>query len=255
VRAWGAEVIEFAVEQETVVDTSALRRGLNDEGLGCSVVGLFGAARDLSLDNSTAEAGLAYAKQCMDLCAEVGAQVFTGAVVGVGGEVYLSATQREDRLQRAAENLHQLGNYAQAAGIKFVIEVLNRYETNFINTAAEARTLVDRVNHPLVGIHLDSFHMGLEENDLSAAICTAGERLLHFHASESHRRTPGTGVTPWAQVAQGLRDIGYDGYAVIESFNPHTWIGPLARFWRPMTASPDQLAQEGIAFLRKTLLA
>jgi D-psicose/D-tagatose/L-ribulose 3-epimerase len=255
VRAWGAEVVEFAVEEETVVDALALRHSLNDEGLDCSVVGLFGSARDLSLDESSAQAGMAYAKQCIDLCAEIGAAVFTGAVVGVGGQEYLSTMQRESRLQRAAENLHQLGGHAQAAGVKFVVEVLNRYETNFITTAADARALLARVNHPAVGMHLDSFHMGIEENDLGAAIRTAGAQLMHFHASESHRGIPGTGLTPWAQVAQGLRDIRYSGYAIIESFNPQTWIGPLARFWRPMTDSPDQLAQAGLAFLRKTLLS
>lgn len=252
-RSFGAEVFEIAFEEEAVIDAPVLRRALESEGLGCSGVGLFGPARDLSLDGQTRQAGLDYTRRCIDQCAAIGATVFTGAVAGVGGTDFLSEDVRQARLHRAAENLHLLGQYAQQAGVTLVIEILNRYESNFVTTAHEARELIDLVDHPCVGIHLDTFHMGLEENHLGHAIRQAGDKLLHLHTSESHRGTPGTGLTHWDQVAQGLKDIHYNGYAVIESFNPQTWLGPLARFWRSFADSPDTLARDGLSFLRNTL--
>ena len=95
--------------------------------------------------------------------------------------------------------------------------------------------------------------MGLEETDLGGAIRLAGDRLVHFHGNESHRGTPGTGVVPWRQVADGLRATGFDGYVIIESFNHLSWIGPLAHFWRPLTESPESLGRDGLAFLKRAL--
>src|SRR5438477_1687008 len=73
VKAFGGEVFEFALEDDSVIDTRTLRRALDGEGLACSVVGIFGPARDLSLGDAARQAGIDYARRCIDLCAEVGA--------------------------------------------------------------------------------------------------------------------------------------------------------------------------------------
>ncbi len=118
---------------------------------------------------------------------------------------------------------------------------------------AQGCQLIDLTAHPAVGIHLDSFHMNLEENDLGDAIRLAGDRLIHFHGSESHRGTPSSGVVPWEQVAGGLGEVGYDGFVIIESFNHLSWLGPLAHFRHPSTESPEVLGRDGLAFLKKAL--
>ena len=254
VRALGGEVVEFALEDDSVVDEQLLKRTLADEELACSVVGLFGPDRDLSEDSAAArQNGLAYARRCIDLCAGVGATLFSGAVAGCGGKEPLSPDLRRSRIERAAESLRELGDYAAQAGVGVAVEILNRYENNLLTTAAHGRELIDLTDHPAVGIHLDSFHMGLEETDLGGAIRLAGDRLVHFHGNESHRGTPGTGVVPWGQVADGLQATGYDGYVIIESFNHLSWIGPLAHFWRPLTESPESLGRDGLAFLKRAL--
>ena len=254
VRMLGAEVVEVALEDDALFEASALRRALDEEGLACSAVGLFGPARDLSVaDLATRQRGVAYARDCLDRCAESGIALFTGAVLGVGGREVLTKTDRQQRYERAAEHLRELGAYAIERNVRFVVEVLNRYETNLITTAAEARDLIDLVAHPGVGIHLDTFHMGIEEADMHAAIRQAGDRLWHVHASESHRGQPGTGLTRWDQVGAGLRELNYDGWVVIESFNPAGRIAPLACLWRPLAPSPDTLARDGLDFLKLAL--
>ena len=254
VRELGGEVVEFALEDDSLVDERLLRRTLADEGLACSVVGLFGPDRDLSHQSAgVRRGGLDYARRGIDVCAAVGATLFTGAVAGVGGKELLTADARRARLERAAQSLSELGDDAAQAGVRVAVEILNRYENNLFTTAAQGRQLIDLTAHPAVGIHLDSFHMNLEENHLGDAIRLAGDKLIHFHGNESHRGTPGSGVMPWTQVADGLRAIDYDGYVIIESFNHLSWIGPLAHFWRPLTESPEILGRDGLAFLKQAL--
>ena len=113
--------------------------------------------------------------------------------------------------------------------------------------------LIDLTAHPAVGVHLDSFHMNLEEDDLGDAIRQAGDRLIHFHCCESQRGTPGSGVVSWKQVGGGLGEIGYDGFVIIESFDHLSWLGPLAHLRRPLTGSPEVLGSDGLAYLKKAL--
>jgi D-psicose/D-tagatose/L-ribulose 3-epimerase len=253
-KSLGAEVVEFALEDDVVIDTTLLRRALVDEGLACSTLGLFGPARDLSsLDPAVRERGVQYAKSCVRTTAEAGGTLFSGAVVGVGGNQVMPAAEHNSRLECAAGCLRQLGDYAAQAGVLLCIEVLNRYETNLINTAEQARSLIDRVQHPSVGIHLDNFHMSIEERSLGEAIRTAGDKLFHLHSSESHRGLPGNGHVNWAEVAAALNEINYRRYAVIESFNPQGRLTPMARFWRSYAQSPDALARNGLAFVKSAL--
>jgi D-psicose/D-tagatose/L-ribulose 3-epimerase len=182
----------------------------------------------------------------------VGATIFTGSVAGVAGKELLSDRARQTRLQYAAESLQQIGQNT-AAGVRLGVEVLNRYENNLINTAQQARELIELTNHPAVGIHLDSFHMNIEERCPGDAIRLAGEKLFHFHSSESHRGTPGEGHVEWEEIAKALREVKYDGYAVIESVHPEGRMAALAHFWRPLMKSPENLAGDGITFLKRVL--
>ena len=255
-KSMGADVVEFAIEDDGVVEANLLRRALSDNQVECSVVGIFGPQRDFaSEDPAVRSQGLDHAKRCVDLTAEGGAGVFTGAVVAAGCDQAVTVSERNTRLLFAAEALHEMGEHSAKAGVKFCMEILNRYECNLVTTAAEARQLMDQVGHPAVGIHLDCFHMSIEETDLGEAIRAAGDKLYHLHASASNRGTPGVGHQPWAEVAQALRDIDYRGYGIIESFNPAGRLAHLARAWRPYADSQDELARRGLAFLKSVLPA
>ena len=253
-KSLGAEVVEFAMEDDAVIDTKALRRVLEDEAMECSVVGLFGPDRDLSMEDAAVRRrGMDYAKRCIDTCAQIGATIFSGAVVGVDGKELLSEVARRARLEHAAESLQHLGEHAADAGVQLVVEVLNRYENNLINTARQARELIDLTDHPAVGIHLDSFHMNIEETSFGDAIRLAGDKLFHFHGSDSHRGTPGEGMLRWQEVAAALKEVNYQGYVVIELFDYARGFGPVVHFWRPLAESPEALVRNGLAFLKALL--
>jgi D-psicose/D-tagatose/L-ribulose 3-epimerase len=255
-KAMRAEAVEFALEEGSVVESSMLRRALAEQGLGCSIIGMFGTERDLSSPNaSVRQKGLDYARKSLETCAEVGAAVFSGACVGAGGSQLVSDTERLTRYKLASERLHEIGEFSAKVGVPFCVEILNRYEDSILNTSAQACELMDITGHPSVGIHLDTFHMNMEERSMGAALRLAGNRLFHLHASESHRGKPGNGAVPWRMVTKALHDIDYKGFAIIESFDPRGRLAPMARAWRPYEESQDVIAKEGLAFLWETLRA
>lgn len=150
------------------------------------------------------------------------------------------------------EQLGSLSAYAEDRGAVLCVEPLNRFETSFINLASQMVEVVDRVDSPACKILLDTFHMNIEEKSLGDAIWLAGPRLAHVHTCENDRGAPGTGHVPWEEVAQALRDIGYDGPLVIESFtNQIETIARAASIWRPFEASQDELGRKGLHFLRQ----
>ena len=156
--------------------------------------------------------------------------------------------------EAVVENLNLLAAYAGDKGVMLCLEPLNRFETSFINLASQAVDVVDRVGHPNMQILLDTFHMNIEEKSLGDAIRLAGPRLKHFHACENDRGAPGSGNVQWQDVRQGLKDIGYDGPVVIESFTAKVKsIARAAAIWRALAPTQDDLARDGVRFLKPLL--
>jgi D-psicose/D-tagatose/L-ribulose 3-epimerase len=99
---------------------------------------------------------------------------------------------------------------------------------------------------------LDTFHMNIEERSVGDAIRAAGKRIRHLHACENDRGAPGSGHVPWGEVAQACRDIGFNGPFVIESFtNKVKSIAKAAAIWRKFANSQDELARNGLGYLRE----
>jgi D-psicose/D-tagatose/L-ribulose 3-epimerase len=235
------------------LDTRALRERLEARGMTASVCGLFSDRRDLSSDDPDVRAaGLAHLRDCIDVAAEIGAKTVVGAVCGVGGKDLVTAEERTRRNALAAGELAAAAESAASAGIRIGVEALNRYENNFLNAIAQSKPIVDAVDHPNLGYHLDLFHAYIEEPDLTAAILVAADKLFHCHAVDSNRLAPGAGHAPWPVIADALQAIDYQGALVIETFDPDNPIlAPLAGFWRPLPRPQDDLIRDGVAFLRR----
>ena len=150
------------------------------------------------------------------------------------------------------KQLRELSTYAAERGAVLCVEPLNRFETSFLNLASQAIEVVDRVAHPACKILLDTFHMNIEEQSVGDAIRSAGGRLAQLHTCENDRGAPGSGHVPWKEVAQACKDIGFEGPMVIESFTPKVKsIARAAAIWRPLSRTPDTLAEDGLKFLRE----
>jgi len=170
----------------------------------------------------------------------------------VGRTWQQTEAERQSDLELVVASLKELGAYAADHGVVICLEPLNRFETSFMNLASQIAELVDRVDSPGVAMMLDTFHMHIEERNSGDAIRLAGKRLKHIHTCESDRGAPGTGQVHWDLVAQAIKDIGYNGPLVIESFTPKVKsIARAAAIWRPLADSPEALAENGYQFLKK----
>ena len=254
VRELGFDVLEVCVEQPDLLTSAAVSRAAEDNELGISVCGAFGRDRDASdPDPRTRSNALDYLKRCIELAAAVGSPHVAGPMYAATGVTrLLDVHERDAQRSRAAEVLHAAGVFAAEAGVRLAMEPLNRYESDLVNTVDQGLELCDLVGLPNLGLMLDTYHMNIEERSIADAIVRAGDRCFHVQASENDRGTPGAGHVPWAEVFAALDRIGYAGPVVIESFVPS--IKEIARavsLWRPVAASPDDLARDGLAFLRR----
>jgi len=160
---------------------------------------------------------------------------------------------------RSVEGCRRMGEVAKDCGVDFCLEVLNRFEGYLLNTCEEAVKFVEQVGCPSVKVMLDTFHMNIEEDSIGGAIRKAGGRLGHFHTGECNRRVPGKGRTPWREIGEALRDIGYSGCVVMEPFvRIGGTVGKDIKIWRDISkgATIDQLdkdAMEALSFERYML--
>ena len=152
-----------------------------------------------------AEAGQRIRDQ-IDLGKLLGAKVIIGTIRGL---LPTESAEQENVRNQVVNRLQDCCDYAASQGVILALEAINRYETNFLNTAQEVIAFLDRVDSHSIGVHLDTFHMNIEERSLVDAIHAAGDRLVHVHLADSNRRAPGWGHIDFSSVIGALRDVGY----------------------------------------------
>ena len=258
VKSIGFDWIEVPFESLNDLDFAEGAKIIRDHDLGVSACAAMSPDRDLIHPDTTIQQnGMDYIRGCVDAAQMLGATNLVGPIYSAVGRVWQQTPDERARdVDTLVKNLRELAQYAGDHGVVLGIEPLNRFETSFINLASQAIEVIDRVDHPACKIMLDTFHMNIEEKSLGNAIRAVGSRLCHFHACENDRGAPGSGNVTWNDVKQALRDIGYDGPVVIESFtNKVKSIARAAAIWRPFEASQDALAQNGLNFLKGLLAA
>jgi D-psicose/D-tagatose/L-ribulose 3-epimerase len=252
----GFDILEVSVLSKGAFDVEIVADAFRQSGVEPAMLAAMGGEWDLMHpDPALRENGRDYLRYCVDVAGQLGCQVVGGPICSAPGRCWVaSEEQKRKDFDLCVAAMAEMAAYAASHGVILAMELLNRYETNFLNQVEDACAVVDAVGNPSLGILLDTFHINIEEKHFAAAIELAGERLVHFHACENDRGMLGTGHIPWGEVAAGLQAIEYQGGVVIESFSPTTeaWIRALSA-WRPLAPDMDLLASEGLAFLRDLL--
>lgn len=255
-KKWGFDTVEVAIDDPAGYDPKVIRAALDDAGLACgSVCGAFGPDRDLRGTPEQQQTSLDYQMRMMDQMAVLGATVLAGPVYSAVGRAEATDPKAyKQQWKTVVKHLKTLGKYAEKRGLTIAIEPLNRFETDFINTVDQVLALIADVGSPAMGVHLDTFHMNIEEKNLGKAIRKAGKQLKHFHACGSDRGTPGGDHTDWAGITAALKAVRYNGDVVIESFTQDVVvIARAAAIWRQIEPSQADIAAKGVKFLKKTL--
>ena len=252
-RRLGADGVEFARSGFDGFPAEAVRAELKRLGMGCTLCTSPPHA-ELSIIHPSAKAradGLRYLREAVAVAERIGAETIVGLLYAkVGWFTGRRRTQQEWDWARSA--FQALRPDLERSGVTLAIEPVNRWETFFLNTAADGSALCDSIGDPRIGLLLDTSHMGIEEKSQSAAVRSAARHLRHVHVAETARGTPGTGQTDWPGLVQALHDVGFDGWCVIESF---AWdrprIAAATSCWRDLASSPEALVRDGFAFLRE----
>lgn len=247
------DFIEICIEDPARIDPERIKKRLQKADIRPLVCGAFGPNRDVSADDpAIRENGKRYIRQCIDIAADLGSTMVAGPMYSATGKTALASPEK--RLQQwawAAGNLGEVADHAASSGVRLAIEPLNRFETDLVNTVEQGIDLVERIGRENVGLLLDTFHMNIEEHSVPEALRLAGKHLFHFHACANDRGIPGKDHLPWPAIKQALADIGYAGPWVIEAFNPSiTEIARAVSLWRPFARDQDDIAREGLTFLR-----
>jgi len=252
-KEWGFDFVEIAVEDPANINPVLVRKALDDSGLECrSVCAATGPGRDLRGNRKEQVVSMEYIKRLIDIAPVLGSSLVAGPIYSAVGRAEL--VPEDEHVKQWATVVKHLKNLCEDAArqnVKLAIEPLNRYETDFINTCEQGLQLIKDVDSDALYLHLDAFHMNLEEKDPALAILKAGKKLALLHASGSDRGTPGGDQINWERIFVALDKINYQGDIVIESFTPDVKvIAKAASIWRRIEPSRESIAIDGLKFLR-----
>ncbi|MCX7644383.1 MAG: sugar phosphate isomerase/epimerase [Rhodobacteraceae bacterium] len=245
--AYGMDFIEIALLDTSIVDAAHTRALLEKHGMRaiCSL----GLPKE-NWASVNPDGATAHLIRAMDKAAEMGAEALSGVTYGgIGERTGVPPTEAEyDNIARA---LAAAAKHARKLGIAFGIEPVNRYENHLINTGWQAKRMIEKVGADNIFIHLDTYHMNIEEKGAANGILDAREHLRYIHLSESDRGTPGEGTVDWDEVFAALAAIGFRGGLAMESFiNMPPQVAWGLAVWRPVAESFEEVMGRGLPFLR-----
>lgn len=249
VKNLGMDFIEIPLMCLETFDAAAVKQRLLNTGLEAVTSTVLLGDTDITSDDAEIRArGVEYLKACVRATSDIGANIFSGVIYS---QHVKSAVKRpsEQTWRYSAECLREVAQLAADLGLQVGLEPVNRYETYLINTCEQALKLKEMIGEDNVKVHLDTYHMNIEEKSFYEATKLAGKDLIHYHLCENDRGIPGTGLVDWDEIFKALAEINYQGCAALESFvdctdNMSTWV------WRQLAPDGDTLLKEGTAFIR-----
>lgn len=248
----GFDGVEFPVFSFDPAVSETLRGHLDRLNLACSIVTVVPPeANPISEDPAVRKAGLGHMKNAIEIAQILGSEIVAGPFTSPVG-LLTGRRRTADEWKWGVEVMQQAAASAQEAGVTLALEALNRFETYFINTSADACAFADAVGNPHFGIMWDTFHANIEEEDIAAAMKAAARHIVHVHISENHRGIPGTGHIAFDVVFSRLRAMKYDGWLTIEAFSgalPE--LAAATCIWRDLFGDSYELAERGLAFIKQ----
>ena len=255
-REHGLEGFEIPMFDPADLAAADVHRAFGANDMECTICAILPSGiNPISPDASIRKRSLAHLIQCIEVSAEAGAHLIGGPLFAPIG--YLPGRRRtQDEWDWAVECFQALVGALDAHDMTLSIEPVNRSETFFLTTAAEAKDFCKAVGHPRVGVTVDTFHANIEEKNIAGAVRSLGKLLKHFHASENDRGLLGSGHVDFPGIVAALRQIDYDGFLMIEGFgcSPDE-PGSLGALWGDLAVSPEDIAFKGASYLQSLLEA
>lgn len=225
---------------------------LDDLGFKRSAVTVRGPDDNpISSDPKCRKAGIDNNKRTIDCCHAAGAKMLVGPFHSALG-VFSGKGPTRDEWKWGVDSMREVAQHAGDAEVTLALEYLNRFECYLLNCAEDTLKFVKEVDHPHCRMMYDTFHAHIEEKNVADAIRGCAAETVHVHISENDRSTPGAGNVRWKETFDALQATGYNGWLMIEAFGlalPN--LVAATKIWRRMYSNEEQLARDGLAFMRR----
>lgn len=190
-------------------------------------------------------------KEAIDKTSELETD-FLGGVLHSGIGVFSGNPLTEDEAEIIVEVWSNVADYAKEKGVNIGIEPINRYETYVCNTAKNVLDLISKTGKSNLFLHLDTFHMNIEENNFYDPVILAGNKLKHVHITESHRGMLGEGTINWDEFFSALKKINFEGNLVLENFSSSvSGMQQMVSLWQKSPYNAEELALGSLNFMKK----
>ena len=254
IKEMGFSGFEIAMFDPADLAVDDIRRAFETSDLECTVCAILPAGvNPISPDATVRKTSVQHLVRCIETASALGAKLLGGPLYApIGYLPYHRPTK--DEWSWAVDAFRSVCDALDSCDVTISIEPVNRSETFFVRTAREASSLCDAIGHPRFGVTVDTFHANIEERDIPEALTSIGPRLKHIHASENDRGLLGKGHVDFPGIVAALKEIGYNGYLMIEGFgySPQEIDAPGA-LWADTSVSPEEIASTGARFLNQVL--
>tara|TARA_Y100000814_G_scaffold291305_2_gene267455 strand:- start:237 stop:1088 length:852 start_codon:yes stop_codon:yes gene_type:complete len=248
----GYDGVEIPVFEDNIDLYTQWGARLQEMGLECTAVTVRGEEDNpISVDPAVRALGVENNKRALDNAAAAGAVRLVGPYHSALG-VFSGQGPTEEEWKWGVDSMRQVAEHAETVGITLGVEALNRFETYLLNTHADSARFVREVDHPNARMMYDTFHANIEEKDIAQAIRDCHDVCALVHISENDRSTPGSGNVDWDTNFNTLKEVGYDGWMVVEAFGlalPE--LVAATKIWRRMYESEEQLASDALKFMKE----
>lgn len=248
----GYDLIEVLMFDPATLDRTATRRAIAESGLGLRLGMALAPDVDISSDDpATARRGEETVALALEIAADLGAPAVSGICYAAFSSYTAPHTGQQTR--RVADALSRLDARAGELGVRLGVEPVNRYESYMVNTLDQARTLIEMAAAENLFIHMDTFHMNIEESDIAAAIGRNAAMLGYAHVADSHRGVLGTGNFDLRGFFRALAASGYGHDLTFEGFSSRVLGADLVggvRLWREAWADSAAAARSALELMR-----
>lgn len=240
----GFDLVEVPLLDPDTLDAAMTWELLEEHGLSASAS--TGLTFETDISSSSADvraAGKALLTKAMQKAAQFGARHFVGVTYSAMGKYAQPASA--EQWQHCVASLKELAAIAADLGLEYGLEVVNRYETNLLNTTAQAMEMIADVGADNMLVHIDTYHCNIEERTMAAAVLACKDRLGYVHIGESHRGYLGTGSVDFGSFFQALAAVDYTGPITFESFSSAVVSPTLSNalcVWRDLWEDSEDLA-------------
>ncbi|WP_417273713.1 sugar phosphate isomerase/epimerase family protein [Celeribacter halophilus] len=244
---YNIDFLEITMLDPENVDTAHTRALLEKHEVEC--VASLGLPLDC-LPTNNPDGALAFLKAAIDASSAIGAKAMSGVIYGGIGQ-RTGAAPTEEEIDATARVVRDAAAYAKSHGMLYGLEAVNRYENHILNTADQAVNMCEKVGADNLFVHLDTYHMNIEEKGLANGILRAREHLKYIHLSASDRGTPGRDTIQWDEVFAALAAIEFKGGMAMESFiTVPPQLAASLSVWREVAPAREEVLNDGLSFLR-----